>query len=77
MSTVRYIGDEDGERRNLDNRLGPSVVFRWNGSKTVNLYRDDDCVDCFTFGWELERVPASLARSVIARHATEMLRAAA
>lgn len=26
--------------------------YIWNGGHTVNIYRGQKVVDCFTFGWE-------------------------
>ena len=39
-----------------DSRRG--LTYEWNGSHTVNILRDGEEIDCFTFGFNMEgKVP--------------------
>ena len=48
-----------------------SYSLRWNGGHTVNIFEHHREIDCFTFGWEKDKISQTEALSAIINYLSE------
>jgi hypothetical protein len=48
-----------------------SYSLRWKGSHTVNIFVYHREIDCFTFGWEKDKISQTEALSAIINYLSE------